>query len=333
MGKLTIFLVHGRPLEEVRKIKAWFKRHYPKIEIITYAGMVRPGETITSELERIANLGDAAIVLATPDDVGGLANTKARQARARQNVWLEFGWFWARLGTKRAVMLFNGKKVERPSDTDGLNYLHYETNLNEIESDIAKFIAGLGASEDEDIPEVLHTDSSAKRRANDYQLVCSSASKEIIVTGIGMANIRHDLPRMFKSILLDKPGVELVFITLSKSWVRTNRSVAEAIYRENILYDIEAFERDLRRFAAKLGRKRNRVSLLGYPGIMTFSATVADPGAIGSIMAAEVILPATQYHNMARPRFMLRKRGVNGIYDRFLAAILHFQKQSDKIRL
>lgn len=325
-------MVHGRNLEQVKKIQAWLKRRYPRIEIITYAGKVRPGETITSELERIASLGDAAIVLVTPDDVGGLAGTTARAARARQNVWLEFGWFWARLGTKRAIMLLNGK-VERPSDTDGLNYLHYEKSLTEIESEIAKFITRLEISEDEDIPEVLHTDSSAKRRANDYQLVCNSARESIIVTGIGMANIRHDLPRMFKSIISDKPDVKLVFVTLCRTWVQENRAVAEAIYRANILDDIAAFERDLGRFVAKAGTEKERISLLAYPGIMTFSATVADPSALGSVMAAEIILPATEYHNMARPRFMLRKRGVDGIYDRFLAAIQHFVEHSGKIEL
>jgi predicted nucleotide-binding protein len=43
--------------------------------------------------ERIAREATAAIVLATRDDEGGVRDrSQAVRLRARQNVWLEFGW-------------------------------------------------------------------------------------------------------------------------------------------------------------------------------------------------------------------------------------------------
>ena len=56
-----------------------------------------------------------AVVLLTPDDLGGAAGGDAQMSRARQNVVFELGYFVGSLGRARACLLCKGD-VEIPSD-------------------------------------------------------------------------------------------------------------------------------------------------------------------------------------------------------------------------
>jgi Predicted nucleotide-binding protein containing TIR-like domain len=75
------------------------------------------GQTVIEKFERNADVG-FAIVLLTPDDVGG-TDASSLQARARQNVILEFGYFIKHLGRERVVALRTGD-IEMPSDILGV---------------------------------------------------------------------------------------------------------------------------------------------------------------------------------------------------------------------
>ena len=81
--------------------------------------------------EQLASSVSAAVAIVTADDVGGFARSdspdrrdySARelrlQARARENVWVEVGWFWGRLGRHR-VLIWLEEDVELPSDLQGV---------------------------------------------------------------------------------------------------------------------------------------------------------------------------------------------------------------------
>ena len=59
----------------------------------------------------------------TPDDVGAPKDKQDEfKPRARQNVVLELGYFWGRLGRGRVCVLHKGG-VELPSDMQGLLYV------------------------------------------------------------------------------------------------------------------------------------------------------------------------------------------------------------------
>jgi len=61
-----------------------------------------------------------AVVLLTPDDVGGLrSDTYEQLMRARQNVIFEMGFFFGKLGRRRVCALIS-PGVEQPSDLHGL---------------------------------------------------------------------------------------------------------------------------------------------------------------------------------------------------------------------
>lgn len=78
------------------------------------------GRTIVEQFEDYADV-DFAVVLLTVDDRGGKIDEpfEAQRPRARQNVWLELGFFLGRLGRARVCALYR-KGVEIPSDYQGV---------------------------------------------------------------------------------------------------------------------------------------------------------------------------------------------------------------------
>jgi len=115
-----IFLVHGHD-ESARQTVA---RFLEKLGLEVVILSERPGSSnaMIEKLERYSDVA-FAVVLLTPDDVGGenVASAKIRP-RARQNVILELGYFMGKLGREKVVALLKGD-LERPSDYDGVNYV------------------------------------------------------------------------------------------------------------------------------------------------------------------------------------------------------------------
>jgi len=68
-----------------------------------------------------------AVVLMTPDDIGGTKSQEdAFQARARQNVVFELGYFAGKLGRSRVCALLSDSNIEKPSDIAGVVYLEMD---------------------------------------------------------------------------------------------------------------------------------------------------------------------------------------------------------------
>ena len=83
---------------------------------------------------RLARTADGAVVVITPDDIGGISGTAdgsptVVSSRARQNVILEYGWFWCRFGRDRVLPVVRGD-VELPSDIKGVLYVWYRRTLS-----------------------------------------------------------------------------------------------------------------------------------------------------------------------------------------------------------
>jgi predicted nucleotide-binding protein len=79
------------------------------------------GKTVIEKIERNADVG-FAVVLLTPDDLGAAKqDSKKLLPRARQNVILELGFFFGKLGRDR-VFALRVDGVEMPSDTLGIVY-------------------------------------------------------------------------------------------------------------------------------------------------------------------------------------------------------------------
>ena len=145
---VRIFIVHGRSedrksLEDV--LNRLGKQKNPGVEVIVMAKEQLTGLTIPDAFERTAENADAAIVLATPDDKGGLADSKRLSPRVRQNVLLEFGWFRARLGGSSVLLLKKGESLDIPSDMHGLWHTSYSEDPSEAADKIRDFLQSLPA--------------------------------------------------------------------------------------------------------------------------------------------------------------------------------------------
>jgi predicted nucleotide-binding protein len=119
----NVFLVHGHD-DAMKESVARFLEKLDLHPIILHE-QPNKGRTVIEKFEAHSDVG-FAVVLLTPDDVGGLASSPDKPSpRARQNVILELGYFIGRLGRAKVCALHKGG-VEIPSDIHGVLYVPYD---------------------------------------------------------------------------------------------------------------------------------------------------------------------------------------------------------------
>jgi predicted nucleotide-binding protein len=97
-------------------------------------------ETVIEKLERLGMRAGFAVVLMTPDDVGGTRTAGPSEGRARQNVLIELGWFAGRLGRSR-VRIVRHPDAAIPSDLSGVLYTSTDGNW---QTELAKDLSAAG---------------------------------------------------------------------------------------------------------------------------------------------------------------------------------------------
>lgn len=123
-NKLTstrVFVVHGRD-EAAREAVSNVLMKLNLVPVILHE-QANQGRTIIEKIEGNSDVR-FAVVLLTPDDVGGIAGQEL-QPRARQNVLLELGYFVGLLGRKNVCALKKGE-LEIPSDFGGVAYTTFD---------------------------------------------------------------------------------------------------------------------------------------------------------------------------------------------------------------
>ncbi len=116
-----VFVVHGRN-EEMKQSVARVLEQL-ELEPIILHEQADMGRTLIEKFEDHGSDVAFAVILATGDDRGGLADEKPEtyRRRARQNVVMELGFFLASLGRRRVCVLYE-PDVEMPSDYTGVLY-------------------------------------------------------------------------------------------------------------------------------------------------------------------------------------------------------------------
>ncbi len=113
------FVVHGRDSKALEKIKKALTS--AGIQPIVLMEQPEKGRTVIEKFEDVAAECDYAIILATPDDVGGLKTTNKRSHRMRQNVLFELGYFCGSYGRRMGrVVLIEFGESEIPTDIAGV---------------------------------------------------------------------------------------------------------------------------------------------------------------------------------------------------------------------
>jgi predicted nucleotide-binding protein len=112
-----IFVVHGRDDAAKEQVAAVIQR--AGLTPIILHQQANEGKTIIEKFEKHGSAAGFAVVIATPDDVGGLAAPSPLQAdlkpRARQNVIGEMFWFAGRLDREKVCTLVKGISTCRPT--------------------------------------------------------------------------------------------------------------------------------------------------------------------------------------------------------------------------
>jgi predicted nucleotide-binding protein len=131
-GKSTfekVFIVHGHG-----EYKETVARYVEKMGIIPIilSEQANRGRTIIEKFENESSKADFAIILYTPDDIGGVAGSSydSLRPRARQNVVFEHGFFTSKLGRENVVVLLKNDtektKLETAGDNDGIVYITFD---------------------------------------------------------------------------------------------------------------------------------------------------------------------------------------------------------------
>jgi len=138
-----IFIVHGHDGGVKHEVARLVERL--DLQPIILHEQPNRGQTIIEKLEDYSEkleVGYAVIIL-TPDDVGGVAEETPRlKPRARQNVVFELGYFMGKLGRGRVCAL-HSEGVELPSDYDGVLYIKLD-KFGAWKLELAKEIKAVG---------------------------------------------------------------------------------------------------------------------------------------------------------------------------------------------
>ena len=116
----SVFLVHGQD-DGAKHAVARFLEQLG-VQPVILQEQINQGMTVIEKFEQFADRAGFAVVLMTPDDFGyPVGREEEKKHRPRQNVVLELGFFAARLGRAKTLVLTKGE-VEMPSDVLGLVY-------------------------------------------------------------------------------------------------------------------------------------------------------------------------------------------------------------------
>jgi predicted nucleotide-binding protein len=138
-----VFLVHGRDDAAKEQVARFLEKL--GLEPIILHERPNRGRTLISKFREESADIKFAVVLMTPDDVGGLPNDSPKP-RARQNVIFELGFFIGKLGAEHVCTLVGGD-MEKPSDFDAVVYVKYGPNTN-WKHELARELDGAGIAFD-----------------------------------------------------------------------------------------------------------------------------------------------------------------------------------------
>jgi len=149
IGGNKVFIVHGRN-HAVRNSIRLFIQDEMKLETVVMEAGAHKGRTLAEKLEEMAEGCGFAVIIASLDDYlfvvdkpswdsMKLTDSSRRVRRVRQNVLIEIGFFWARLGRKRtAILAEEGIEGEEASDIKGIGFIPITEDLARTKLELRK---------------------------------------------------------------------------------------------------------------------------------------------------------------------------------------------------
>jgi len=139
----SVFIVHGRN-DGIKAEVASFLMKLKLTPIILHE-QVNQGKTVIEKFEKYSDV-NVAVILFTADDLGRYKEDKEDEARVRQNVIFEAGYFIGKLGREYTIILYE-KGLTIPSDLGGYIYISLDENKR-WHLDLAKELKAMGLNVD-----------------------------------------------------------------------------------------------------------------------------------------------------------------------------------------
>ena len=141
--RMKVFIVHGHDHGLLYELKDYLQNTLRFEEPIVLMQQPNKGRTIIEKFEDYAEEVDAAVVLLTPDDFGGVSGGNAK-SRARQNVIFELGYFVGKLGRRqgRTILMTSGS-LEMPSDLQGVIYIDVTNGISSSGEQIRRELSAI----------------------------------------------------------------------------------------------------------------------------------------------------------------------------------------------
>jgi predicted nucleotide-binding protein len=118
-----VFVIHGSDTTSAQIVARAIERATGR-DVIILREKPNSGRALIEKFEDHAEEASYAVALLTADDEGRRKGEATHQARARQNVIFEMGYFYGHLGRRRVSVLLD-PTVERPSDMAGVVYITF----------------------------------------------------------------------------------------------------------------------------------------------------------------------------------------------------------------
>jgi len=135
----NVFITHGHDELNARRLGDWLRENgLSPIVMRSQPGMSR---VLTDKFEAEAAKCTFAFAIFTPDDIVTSESKQYRQARP--NVIYETGWFIARLGKERVVLLLR-QGAEMHTDLQGVSRIQFHDDLLHSSHDIHRELTAAG---------------------------------------------------------------------------------------------------------------------------------------------------------------------------------------------
>lgn len=142
---VPILLIHGHDTLSRLDLENFFFRKLPHVAPLSMILETDAAATLPEKFEELASQVNGAIAILSPDDMATTLRSGESAARARQNVVIEVGWFWGRLGRNRCLLLMKDT-VEIPSDLNGVEIYKFRESPVERSEAIRSFVDTLSVA-------------------------------------------------------------------------------------------------------------------------------------------------------------------------------------------
>lgn len=136
---LPILIIHGHDSLARLELENFFLKRFPYVVPVSMILETVGANTLPEKFEKLASGVQGAVALLTPDDLATTIRTGEVTHRARQNVMIEIGWLWGRLGRNHCLLLMRDL-VEIPSDLSGIDVHSYKQSPSERFEAVRDFI-------------------------------------------------------------------------------------------------------------------------------------------------------------------------------------------------